>query len=64
NKTSEIIEQDIGFFIVKVDDKTASNQLSFSAVKNSLKKELKEKEESRRKVELLERLKLNSVIVK
>ncbi len=64
NKTSEIIEQDIGFFIVKVDDKTAPNQLSFNAVKDGLKKELKEKEENRRKVELLEKLKLNSVIVK
>lgn len=64
NKTSEIIEQDIGYFIVKVDDKTAPNQLSFDAVKNGLKKELKEKEENRRKAELLERLKLSSVIVK
>lgn len=64
NKTSEIIEQDIGFFIVKVEDKTAPNQLSLNAVKDSLKKELKEKEEKKRKAELLERLKLNSVIVK
>ncbi|MFA5455440.1 MAG: peptidylprolyl isomerase [Sulfurimonas sp.] len=61
---SEIIEKDIGFFIVKVEEKAPANQLSFEAVKNGLRKELKEKEEDRRKAELLDRLKLNSVIVK
>lgn len=64
NKTSEIIEQDIGYFIVKVEEKSLPNQLSFETVKDGLRKELKEKEEDRRKAKLLERLKQNSVIVK
>lgn len=64
NKTSEIIEQDIGYFIVKVEDKSLPNQLSFETIKDGLKKDLKEKEEDRRKAKLLEKLKLNSVIVK
>lgn len=64
NETSGIIEQDIGYFIVRVEEKAKPNQLSFEKVKNGLKKELKEKEESRRKSELLDRLKKNSVIVK
>jgi len=61
---SGIIEKDIGFFIVKVEEKAPANQLSFDKVKGDLKKELKEKEEEKRKAELLGRLKLNSVIVK
>lgn len=64
NQTSGIIEQDIGYFIVRVEEKAKANQLSFEQVKNGLKKELKEKEESRRKSQLLDRLKKNSVIVK
>lgn len=64
NNTSSIIEQDIGYFIVKVEDKLVPNQLSFEMVKESLAKDLKEKEESRKKSELLERLMKNSVIVK
>jgi peptidyl-prolyl cis-trans isomerase C len=63
-QTSEIIEQDIGFFIVKVEDKALSNQLSFEEVKDGLKKDLKTKEEDEKKAKLLERLMLNSVIVK
>lgn len=61
---SEIIEKDIGFFIVKVEEKTVANQLSFEKVKDGLKKELKEKEEDKRKADLLGKLKKNSVIVK
>ncbi|MDT8337669.1 MAG: peptidylprolyl isomerase [Sulfurimonas sp.] len=64
NKTSKIIEQDIGYFIVKVEDKLVPNQLSFEKIKDGLAKDLKEKEESRRKSELLKRLMQNSVIVK
>lgn len=64
NQTSGIIEQDIGYFIVRVEEKAEPNQLSFEKVKDGLKKELKEKEESRRKSELLDRLNKNSVIVK
>jgi peptidyl-prolyl cis-trans isomerase C len=63
-EVSEIIEKDIGYFIVKVEEKAPANQLSFEKVKNGLKKELKEKEESKRKADLLEKLKKNSVIVK
>lgn len=61
---SEIIEQDIGFFIVKVEDKALSNQLSFEEIKDGLRKDLKTKKEDERKAELLERLMQNSVIVK
>lgn len=64
NTTSEIIEKDIGYFIVKVEDKTSANQLSFDNIKNGLKTELKKKEEDKRKADLLEKLKKNSVIVK
>lgn len=64
NTTSEIIEKDIGYFIVRVDEKSPANQLSFEKVKDRLKKELKEKEEEKRKADLLEKLKKNSVIVK
>lgn len=64
NKTSKIIEQDIGYFVVKVEDKLVSNQLPFEKVKDGLAKDLKEKKESRRKSELLGRLTQNSVIVK
>lgn len=64
NETSSIIEQDIGYFIVRVEDKLVSKQLLFEKVKEGLAKDLKEKEESRRKSELLERLTQNSVIVK
>lgn len=64
NTTSEIIEKDIGYFIVKVEDKTPANQLSFDKIKNGLKTELKKKEEDKRKADLLEKLKKNSVIVK
>lgn len=64
NSVSEIIEKDIGFFIVKVEEKTPATQLSFEKVKDGLKKELKEKEEDKRKADLLEKLKQNSVIVK
>lgn len=64
NDTSSIIEQDIGYFIVRVEDKLVSNQLPFEKVKDGLAKDLKKKEENRRKSELLERLMQNSVIVK
>ncbi len=64
NKTSKIIEKDIGYFIVKVDEKTQKRQLPFDKIREKLKGELKEKEEERRKSNLLERLKKNSVIVK
>lgn len=61
---SDIIKQDIGYFIVKVEDKKKQNQLSFETVKKGLKKDLKNKEEGKRKAELLQKLMLNSVIIK
>ena len=64
NTTSGIIEEDIGFFIVKVEKKIKQNQLPFDLVKDKLKKELKEKIEKNRKITLLEKLKSTAVIVK
>jgi parvulin-like peptidyl-prolyl isomerase len=64
NQTSGIIKQDVGYFIVRVEEKAEPNQLSFEQVKEGLRKELKEKEENKRKADLLEKLKKNSVIVK
>ena len=64
NTISDIIKQDIGYFIVKVEDKKKQNQLAFKTVKDRLKKELKKKEEDKRKAKLLEKLMLNAVIVK
>jgi len=64
NTTSEIIDTTIGFFIVKVEKKVEPNQLSFEAVKKSLKKDLKEKIEKERKSDLLKKLKSTAVILK
>lgn len=62
-EVSEIIEKDIGFFIVKVEDKKISNQLSFETVKKSLEKDLKKKVEEKRKAKLLKELKRVAVII-
>lgn len=64
NTTSDIIEDDIGYFIVKVEGKKKQNQLSFETVKKGLKKDLKKKEEEKKKSQLLENLMSKSVIVK
>jgi len=64
NTTSEIMEATIGFFIVKVEKKIESNQLSFETIKKSLKKDLKETTEKERKTSLLKKLKSAAVIVK
>lgn len=61
---SEIIEDDIGYFIVKVEDKSEQNQLTFEAVKKSLSKELKIKIEKEKKAALLKKLTSTAVIVK
>ncbi|MDD2790953.1 MAG: peptidylprolyl isomerase [Sulfurimonas sp.] len=63
NTTSEIIEEDIGFFIVRVEDKTAENQLSFDAVKKKLAVDLKKSMEEDKKSKLLENLKSKAVFV-
>ncbi len=64
NTTSDIIEKDIGYFIVKVDEKKEPNQLSFEDVKKKLRVELKAKEEEKREKELLEKLQANAKIIK
>lgn len=63
-ETSSIIEKDIGYYIVKVEDKKTQNQLSFSTVKESLRKDLKKRVEDERKAALLEKLMATAVIVK
>jgi parvulin-like peptidyl-prolyl isomerase len=64
NEVSNVIINDIGYFIVKVKDKKKQNQLSFETVKDSLGKKLKNKEEDLRKEKLLKRLMLKAVIIK
>lgn len=64
NKVSNVIVNDTGYYIVKTMDKKQQNQLSFETVKNRLEKELKKKEEDKRKEELLKSLSFNAVIVK
>jgi parvulin-like peptidyl-prolyl isomerase len=64
NSTSEIIEEDIGFFIVKLDSKYESKQLSFDSVKDKLKKDLKKKFEKEKKEKLLEKLMAKAIIIK
>ncbi len=61
---SGIIEKDVGFYIVKVEDKKTPNQLSFMTVKESLRKELKQKDEDERKSELLKHLTAIATIVR
>ncbi len=64
NTTSEIIEKDIGYYIVRVEKKQESKQLPFDKIKDGLKKDLKKKEEKKRKSELLEALMSKAVIIK
>ncbi len=61
---SKVIEKDVGYYIVKVEDKKVSNQLSFDIVKESLRKELKQRTEDERKSTLLAKLKATAVIIK
>ena len=62
NKTSDIIELDTGYFLVKVTDKKPSVQLKFEDVKNSLKSELIQNNETKRKKNLLDKLKKEAKI--
>ena len=64
NTTSEIIEENIGFFIVKLESKSKQNQLSFERVKDGLKIELKEKFEKEKREKLLQKLRSEAVIIK
>jgi len=64
NTTSGIIEEPIGFYIIRVDEKMKANQLSFDRIKNKLESDLKDKTEKERKSEILEKMKLTAVIIK
>jgi len=61
---SDIMEGDIGFFIIKVDGRADANQLSFNSVKDGLKKDLKKKLEKEKKDKLLKKLMAEAVIIK
>ncbi len=55
NEVSEVIQTDIGFYVVKVLEFKDKEQLSFEAVEKNLKKELKETEEKRKLNRILEK---------
>lgn len=55
NEVSEVIQTDIGFYVVKVLEFKDKEQLSFEAVEKNLKKELKETEEKRKLNAILEK---------
>lgn len=61
---SEIIEKNIGFYIVKVEDKITPPQKTFEEIKAGLKKELEAKEEKIKREKLLEKLMATAVIIK
>ncbi|MEN8146982.1 MAG: peptidylprolyl isomerase [Campylobacterota bacterium] len=54
---SAIIEEDIGCYLVKVEDKKPARQLAFDDIKTSLEKDLVKKTQEQRKSDLLKRLK-------
>ena len=59
---SEIIETDIGFHILKVEEKRASRQVSFDEIKEKLKNELTESMQKNRLEGLIKRLRENAKI--
>lgn len=61
---SNIVETDIGCFIFRVKERKEANQLSFNAVKESLKEELKASREKEKMDNLLEALKKQAKIKK
>lgn len=64
NTTSGIIEENVGFFIVRVEDKVESKQLPFNLVKQKLAKDLKKSIEEDKKSKLLKSLKSKAKIIK
>ncbi len=64
NSTSDIIEDTIGYFIVKVEDKLKPKQFSFDSIKKGLRSDLKKRYEQERKEALLKKLFSTAVIVK
>ena len=61
-QVSEIIKTDIGFHILKVEEKRASRQVSFKEIKDKLKKELTESMQKNRLEGLIKRLRENAKI--
>ena len=61
-QVSEIIETDIGYHILKVEEKRASRQFSFNEIKEKLKKELTESMQKKRLEGLIKRLRENAKI--
>lgn len=63
NTTSEIIEEDVGFFIVRVEDKAEAKQLPFDSVKQKLAIDLKKRMEEDKKSKLLKRLRSTAAVI-
>ena len=59
---SDIIETDIGFHILKVEEKRASRQVAFDEIKEKLKNELMESTQKKRLEGLIKRLRENAKI--
>lgn len=59
---SDIIENETGFHILKVEDRKESRQIPFGDIREKLKSSLVSSEEKKRKVAFLERLKANAAI--
>jgi parvulin-like peptidyl-prolyl isomerase len=63
-EVSKIVEKDVGFYIVKITDKKEPKQLSFDTIKKGLEKDLIQKEEKKKKEDLLEKLRAKAKIIK
>lgn len=63
-ETSSIVETDVGYFIFHLKDRKEANQLSYSAVKEKLREELKASREKEKMDKFLEALKKQAKIKK
>jgi parvulin-like peptidyl-prolyl isomerase len=61
-QTSEILETDIGYHILKVEDKRPPRQVPFEEIKDKLKRELTESMQKSRLEGLIKRLKSDAKI--
>lgn len=61
-QVSEILETDIGFHIIKVEEKRASRHVRFKEIKDKLRKELTESLQKERLESLIKRLRENAKI--
>jgi parvulin-like peptidyl-prolyl isomerase len=59
---SDVIENDTGYHIMRVEDRKESRQLSFDEIRSKLERSLVSAEEKKRKAALLDRLKANARI--